>query len=164
MPPTIVFGIVFVIIAAVLLLLELKVSGFGLLGIAGIAALVAGLILIFGLSPASLPILLAVTIPLVILISMMAILTHRARKIKVSTGEAGMVGLEGRAETSLLPEGKVSVRGELWDAWSHVRIERGESVRVVGVRGLKLEVTASAPNRIPRRPIAGELYGNNNET
>jgi len=154
MPPTEIVGLSLLIIAFILLLLELKVSGFGLLGIGGIAALVAGLILLFGLSGASLPFLILVTIPIVLLLAFMSYLTYKARKNRVVTGEAGMVGLEGRAETSLLPEGKVSVRGELWDAWSPIRIERGELVRVTGVRGLRLEVTTASPDRIPGRPIS----------
>ena len=56
-----------------------------------------------------------------------------------------------RAESLLLPEGKVFVRGELWDAWSPTKVERGEPVRVVGVRGLRLEVApASADHSFPR--------------
>jgi membrane-bound serine protease (ClpP class) len=89
-------------------------------------------------------VLIAAAIPLLALFSFLAVLAHRARYNKVVTGDAGMIGLEGRAETDLLPEGKVLVRGELWDAWSPMRLERGQPVRVTGVRGLLLEVAAAS--------------------
>ena len=73
------------------------------------------------------------------------------------TGDVGMIGLEGRAETDLLPEGKVFVRGELWDAVSVGRLERGHPVRVTGVRGLRLEVADAAadPSVPPPRSVVG---------
>jgi membrane-bound ClpP family serine protease len=51
----------------------------------------------------------------------------------------------------------VIVRGELWDAWSPIRLERGQSVRVTGVRGLTLEVSAAshAQHILPPRSIVG---------
>jgi membrane-bound ClpP family serine protease len=71
------------------------------------------------------------------------------------TGDAGMIGLEGRTETALAPAGKVFVRGELWDAWSQLPLERGVPVRVVGVRGLKLEVTSA---ELDRRPALSAVF------
>ena len=146
MGPTELVGIALLIAAVFLLLLEVKVPGFGAFGIAGIVALVAGLVLLLGLTMASLPLLLVLALPIVIFFAFLAVLAHRARGMKVTTGEAGMVGLEGRVETALMPSGKVVVRGELWDAWSPVRLERGVPVRVTGVRGLRLDVTAISPD------------------
>ena len=154
MPPTEVAGLSLLILAGLLLLLELKVSGFGILGISGLLAFIAGFILLFGLNPISFPILLASSAILILFFGIMSYLTYKAKKNKVVTGESGMIGLEGRAETSLLPEGKVSVRGELWDAWSPVRIEQGEQVRIVGIRGLRLEVTSASADRQPGQPLS----------
>lgn len=147
MGPTELAGIALLIAAVFLLLLEVKVPGFGAFGVVGLVALLAGLVMLLGLTVASLPLLVLLALPIVALFAFLAVLAHRARAIKVTTGEAGMVGLEGRAETALMPSGKVVVRGELWDAWSPVRLERGVPVRVTGVRGLRLEVTAISPDR-----------------
>jgi membrane-bound serine protease (ClpP class) len=147
MGPTELIGFALLFLAVILFLLEIKAPGFGALGVAGTLALVAGLIVLFGLTPATLPILIAIAVPLVGLCAFLAVLAHRARRLKVVTGDAGMVGLEGRAETQLAPEGKVFVRGELWDAWSPVRLEAGTPVLVTGVRGLRLEVTAALPDQ-----------------
>jgi membrane-bound serine protease (ClpP class) len=51
-----------------------------------------------------------------------------------------MIGMKGRADTEIASEGTVSIRGELWRARARIRIAAGESVRVVGVDGLTLEV------------------------
>jgi membrane protein implicated in regulation of membrane protease activity len=54
-----------------------------------------------------------------------------------------MIGLRGIAENRLAPSGYVHVRGELWQAEvaeNSVPIEKGESVRIYGNRGLTLLV------------------------
>jgi membrane-bound serine protease (ClpP class) len=140
-------GVLLLIIALLLFILEIKLSGFGLAGIGAIVALIVALILLSS-SWASLPFLLVGGVMLAGLFIFFAFLAHRATKNRVVTGEAGMIGLEGRVETALLPEGKVSIRGEIWDAWSPVRLERGEAVRVTGIRGLRLEVMAVKLERI----------------
>jgi len=155
MSPTETLGIGLLLLSAILFLLEVKTAGFGALGAGGVVALVAGLWLLLGSSPFAIPVLIAAAIPLLALFSFLAVLAHRARNNKVVTGDAGMIGLEGRAETDLLPEGKVLVRGELWDAWSPMRLERGQPVRVTGVRGLLLEVAAASGHRavLPPRSV-----------
>ena len=140
-----ILGLALILVAVVLFLLEVKVPGFGALGVGGVVALVAGLVFLFGLTAASIPMLLALTLPLLALLAFLTVLAHRARRGKVVTGDAGMVGLEGRAETELAPAGKVFVRGELWDAWSAVPVQPGAPVVVTGVRGLRLEVTTALP-------------------
>jgi membrane-bound serine protease (ClpP class) len=144
-----VIGGALILAAVLMLILEVKAPGFGAFGVAGSLALIAGLYVMLGMSAAALPALLALGIPVIAIFTFLAVLAHRARSNKVTTGEAGMIGLEGRAETALEPGGKVFVRGELWDAWSPLPLERGMPVRVVGVRGLELEVTAAGRDRRP---------------
>lgn len=66
--------------------------------------------------------------------------------------EAGheMIGRRGRAEERLNPEGYISVRGELWRAESvHAvsLIEKGDRVRICGIRGLTLLVEAERTDK-----------------
>jgi membrane-bound serine protease (ClpP class) len=143
MSPSEFLGVGLVLFSLILFALEVKAPGLGALGAGGLIALVAGLYLLLGASPVALPLLVVAVLPILAVVAFLAVLAHRARQNKIVTGEAGMIGLEGRAETDLLPEGKVFVRGELWDAWSPVRLERGQSVRVVGVRGMRLEVSSA---------------------
>lgn len=143
MSPSELMGIGLVFVAFLMFALELKAPGFGILGVAGVIAVLGGMVLLFGASWATIPVLVAVALLLGSVFGSLAYIAHRARRNKVVTGESGMVGLEGRAESALAPDGRVLVRGELWDAVSPVRLERGHAVRVTGVRGLKLEVESA---------------------
>src|SRR4051812_27400487 len=122
MSPTEYVGIGLLLLSAVLFLLEVKTAGFGVLGAGGVVALVAGLWLLVAASPFAVLIVLAGAVPVALLFAFLAVLANRARRSKIVTGNAGMIGLEGRCETDLLPEGRVIVRGELWDAVSPVRL------------------------------------------
>jgi membrane-bound serine protease (ClpP class) len=66
-----------------------------------------------------------------------------------------MIGLKGKAVTEVACEGRVMVQGEYWWARARGRIAEGESVRVVGIDGMTLEVEP-CPDRsvIPRQVSA----------
>lgn len=64
----------------------------------------------------------------------------RWRNKKSITGIESIVGAEGRAVTTLDPDGQVRVRGQLWSAHATERVEVGDDVTVTAVEGLKLEV------------------------
>jgi membrane-bound serine protease (ClpP class) len=144
MLPINVTGALLIAVALALFVLEAKVQGFGVLGLGGVVAAVIGsLILIDVPNPEMrlpLGLVLAVVIPFALILIVMVRLALRARQTRVSTGLAGMIGLKGRAETAIEPEGRVFVRGELWRARSQTKIAAGENVRVVGVEGLTLDV------------------------
>ncbi|HEC80662.1 MAG TPA: hypothetical protein ENI43_05345 [Firmicutes bacterium] len=68
-------------------------------------------------------------------------LVLRARLEKPATGYEGMVGEIGRADTDITQNGgKVFVRGELWNAWSHRKIKKNTRVKIVGIEGMVLKV------------------------
>jgi len=144
MLPINVTGALLIAVALALFVLEAKVQGFGVLGLGGVAAAVIGsLILIDVPNPEMrlpLGLVLAVVIPFALILIVMVRLALRARQTRVATGLAGMIGLKGRAETAIEPEGRVFVRGELWRARSKTKIAAGENVLVLGVEGLTLEV------------------------
>ena len=139
-------GLLLIIVAIGLFVLEAKVGGFGVLGLGGIAAAIVGsLILIDVPNPElrlPLKLVLAVVVPFGVIFTLILRLAIRARRSKVTTGGSGMIGLTGRATTAIAPEGKIFVRGELWRARSQMSIAPGESVRVTGMDGLTLEVDA----------------------
>jgi membrane-bound serine protease (ClpP class) len=63
-------------------------------------------------------------------------LVARARAAPVATGEQGLVGETGRAETDFESEGasgRVYVHGENWSARSTSPVSRGDDVVVVGI-------------------------------
>jgi membrane-bound serine protease (ClpP class) len=83
---------------------------------------------------------LAVSIPLGIITAFLMSIAVRARRNKVVTGEQGLIGEIGIAETALAPAGKAFVHGELWDAVSAVPVSAGEQIVVRQVDGLTLRV------------------------
>ena len=70
-------------------------------------------------------------------------LAVKARRWKMSPNVTGLLGLTGRAETSIAPMGAVFLRNELWPARSLTRIDRGTAVQVTGFSGLTLKVEAA---------------------
>jgi membrane-bound serine protease (ClpP class) len=90
---------------------------------------------------------LAVSIPLGLITAFLMSIAVRARRNKVVTGEQGMIGEIGIAQTTLAPAGKVFVHGELWDAVSTVPVPAGERIVVRRVDGLTLRVDPVAAAR-----------------
>ncbi len=132
--------------------LEAKFATHGVLTIGGISLLViGGLLLVDGPIPemrVRLVTALAVSIPLGIITAFLMSIAVRARRNKIVTGQQGLVGEIGVAETPLVPSGKVFVHGEIWDAVSTANIPVGDRVVVTQVDGLTLRVdpvTAAKP-------------------
>ncbi len=148
-------GVLLIGVAIALFVLEAKVQGFGILGLGGIVAAVIGCLILIDVGwdhELRLPItvVLAVVLPFALILIFMLRLAFHARHAKVTTGAPGMIGLLGRAQTPIAPEGMIFVRGELWKARSKMNIAKGEGVRVISLQGLTLDVeaekeTATAP-------------------
>jgi membrane-bound serine protease (ClpP class) len=64
----------------------------------------------------------------------------KARRNKVVTGKQGLLGETGIAHTALVPQGKVFVHGEIWDAVASSPLPPGQMVVVRRVDGLTLQV------------------------
>ncbi len=133
-----------ILLAFVFFALEAKFTSHGVLAIAGIASLTLGaLLLVDGPIPqmrVGLWTALAVSVPLGVISTFLMGIAIKARRGKVTTGQQGLIGEIGVARTPLMPQGKVFVHGELWDAVSSVPLEVGEQVRVRAVHDLNIEV------------------------
>jgi membrane-bound serine protease (ClpP class) len=137
-------ALVLIVGAFVLFALEAKFATHGVLTIGGITLLViGGLLLVDAPIPemrVHLVTALAVSIPLGIITAFLMSIAVKARRNKIVTGEQGLVGEVGVAQTALAPSGKVFVHGELWDASSSVSIPAGERIVVRQVDGMILRV------------------------
>lgn len=156
-------GVLLILFGLVLLILEVKVTSFGLLAAGGVLSLFFGSILLIDTPLPELQIGLRLVVPVTLVLSGLVLflvrLAVQAQKLHPVTGVEGMVGAEGRALTSIAPgqPGRVITRGEIWTATSSEPISTGDTVRVVSVQGLQLtvapdrtvmtrsEVTASSP-------------------
>jgi membrane-bound serine protease (ClpP class) len=130
--------------AFVLFVLEAKLQSHGILTTGGIGLLILGmLLLVDGPIPemrVKLVTALVVSIPFGIITATIMTLALRARRNKVVTGQEGLIGEIGIVRAPLVPEGKVSIMGELWNAVSPAPVTTGSRVRVRAVHGLQLEV------------------------
>lgn len=136
-------GVALLLLGAVLLVLEVKFTSHGVLGIGGTVSLVLGALLLVNGPPEvriHLSTALAVTIPFALITVFLVTLAVQARRNKVVMGHGGLLDQLGQARTALAPAGTVFVHGEYWDAVSSAPVEPGAEVRVVSVDGLKLRV------------------------
>ncbi len=142
--PTRLGGIVLILAAFVFFALEAKFTSHGLLTVGGIACMVVGALLLID-SPmpemrVKLITALAVSVPLGVITAFLMSIALRARRNKVATGVQGLIGEIGVTRSRLVPQGKVFVRGELWDAISPVEVAEGDRIVIRAVEGLTLRV------------------------
>jgi membrane-bound serine protease (ClpP class) len=137
-------GFLFILLAVVFFILEIKVTSYGLLSLAGVLSLVVGSLMLFRVPGEIGRLSLSVLVPTVLVISAffvtVATLAFRAQIRKPTTGKEGLVGTVGETRTDLNPEGKIFVEGELWNAYADEPIARGVKVRVMEIEDLKLKV------------------------
>jgi membrane-bound serine protease (ClpP class) len=137
-------GILLIVLAIIFFIMEMKITSYGLLSVAGIVSLLLGSLMLFEGSTPDMNLSLQVLLPTVILISGffvgVASLVFRAQVSKPTTGSKGLVGEIGVVKKALTPEGKVFVHGELWHARAKEPLDENVKVRIVKVVNLVLEV------------------------
>ena len=139
-------GLLLILLGIVLLILEIKVTSFGVLAVGGVAALFFGSLMLIDSPLPELRIPLSTIVPMTLTVSGIILflvqLGVKAQKLRPVTGEAGMIDEIGRALTSIDAGGvgRVQTHGEIWTATADEHIGAGERVQVVGVDGLLLRV------------------------
>ncbi len=138
-------GMLLILLAIILFILEMKIISYGLLSLGGVLSLLLGSLMLFDIgSEVGLQLSLRVLVPTVVLVSgffvVVAGLAFRAQVSKVITGPRGLTGEIGIVQKALSPEGKIFVHGELWNAIADEVIEEGTKVRVVEVDKLVVKV------------------------
>ena len=137
-------GLLLIILAIIMFILEIKITSYGVLSIGGIIAMLIGSLMLFDSPLPFFKLSLKVMLPGVILTALFFFLTIRlavkAYRSKPFTGAEGLIGLEGKAKTDIHKEGTVFVHGELWKAWSDEPIKSGENIIVEKVDHLRLKV------------------------
>ncbi|MPY88539.1 MAG: nodulation protein NfeD [Luteitalea sp.] len=143
--PIDVTGLLLIVLGLGLLVLELNVPSFGVLGIGGIVSLILGWIVMMGNVPdvaVSLSLIVPVTVAFGAIFLFLGRLALAAQRQASVTGTSGMLGLHGRAITDIQAggTGQISVRGEIWSATASEPIPRDARVEVVAVDGLTLTI------------------------
>lgn len=140
-------GLLLIILAVILFVLEIKVLSYGALTIGGIISLTLGSFMLIEPSAIYITIsweyIIAVVIVTTLIFVFIVGYAIRAQFKKPVTGEEGMVGSVGIARGDLDPQGKIQIHGEIWNAVNQFPehpIEKGEEVEVIRVEGMKLMV------------------------
>jgi len=137
-------GILLIIVAIILFILEVKVVSYGMLSIGGIASLFLGSIMLFDktepYSRLSLSLVVGVTAFTALFFVVGLGLAIRIHRRKPTTGSEGLVGDTGIVTSPLTPQGTVKVHGEIWRAVADEKIKAGSRVKVKSVEGMMLTV------------------------
>ena len=140
-------GILLMVLAVIFFILEIKVTSYGMLSVAGTIALFLGGLMLFKESDYGIRVSLGVLVPAVgavsVFFAVVAGLAFKAQVAGARTGLSGMIGEIGIVKQAIDPEGKVAVHGELWKARADAALAAGQTVRVVAVDGLTMTVEAT---------------------
>ena len=144
------FGIVFLLTAFVLFILDIKAPTHGALTIAGVASFIVGALVLF--NSASVPQFQRVSVPLIIATGLflgavfftILMFALRTIHVPVQMGMESYIGKMGTAKTAVgETAGQVQLESELWTAeptGESEKISKGDRVEVVEVEGLRLKV------------------------
>jgi len=144
----VILGIVLVLAGAGLLVAEAHLPTYGLLGVAGVAALVAGGAIAVDGSGGGLALVLTVAVVLALIagtaLAVAARGVARVSRRRARTGAEALVGHVGVVRNELEPVGQVFVDGALWRAQpcfeDSEELHEGDAIVVERVRGLTLAV------------------------
>lgn len=145
------FGIVFLILAFILFILDIKAPTHGALTFAGTASFIAGALVLFnsisvpGFPKVSVGLVIGMSVFLGLSFLAIVMVAVRAMKKPIITGRESIVGKTGTAISTVDPDGMVQVAGEQWSATlaeGEQAIKKGERVAVVRVEGIHLIVKA----------------------
>lgn len=138
-------GLILIVIAVVLFILELQIVSYGLLTLGGIVAFVLGSMFLFDspLPGGHIPMssIIAAVIFILAFIFLVVRLVFNAHRSKVMTGQQGMVNSDGQVLQDFTGKGKIMIHGEIWNALSETPLLKGDEVVVTEVRGMDLVVT-----------------------
>lgn len=131
-------------LAMLMFILEVKITSFGMLTLGGLVAMVLGALMLVDtpeeflrIPLATIVLVVGTTAALLLIVVGAAVQTVGRKPV---SGQEGMLGALGVVRVPLHPTGTVFVQGALWSAQSSTPIAVGETVRVIGVHGLKLTV------------------------
>ncbi len=138
-------GVLLVILAFVLFVLELFITSHGLLALSGTISLVLGSLMLFDASATGIEIAATVLWPTLIAVSLffgtICFLATKAALSKPRTGMEGLKGEKGVVRQEIGPNlYMVFIHGELWKARSAHHLEKDQTVVVESVDGLTLVI------------------------
>jgi membrane-bound serine protease (ClpP class) len=143
-------GLLLLMLGIGLLISEVFVTSYGVLGVGGVIAFVIGSLFLIDSTQTDLEVnrgmIAGAAIAMSAIILGLGWIVLRERHRPSTTGREGLVGEVGEVREAIAPgkPGRVFVHGEHWRAVSNETLEVGARARVVAVRGLEIEVRREA--------------------
>jgi membrane-bound serine protease (ClpP class) len=153
-------GLLLVLFGILLLVLELKIPSFGVLGIGGATSLILGSVVMMNRT-ADVRVDLQLIVPAMIAFAGIFLFLGRlaldAQRRPAVTGAAAMIAETGRAQTAIPADGTgyVAAHGEIWIARATRPVDAGAAVRIVALEGLTLTVEPIEAGSSPSPPSSG---------
>lgn len=130
----------------VLLILEIYITSYGLLGLAGVASFVAGSLFLFhgksGFISIDYPVLISTLMGVAAASSLIVWYVLKERKNRPASVDFFLpIGSKGTVLTKVESEGsayQIKVRGEIWRAHSHTPLAIGDHIKVTHINSEKL--------------------------
>lgn len=137
-------GLTLILIGMGLMLSEVYLSSFGIIGSGGIIAFVLGSVMLFDSPDPHYQLTWSIIAMMAVISSLFFFVIFtiaiRSQKKAIITGKEGLIGSQGTVLNIMNQQITVKINGELWDAISHQPLERGERVKVTHLHGLQLTV------------------------
>ncbi len=139
-------GLALLFLGLALLIAEIFIPSFGILGIGGIISLLLGSIFLIDPTGTDITISLSVILPMVLSVGgimfFIAVYVVKALRRKTTIGAEALIGQEGVVVQDIEAgkEGKVMVEGDYWNAVSQEALKKDEKVTVEKINGMVLIV------------------------
>lgn len=139
-------GLILIALGAIFFILEIKITSFGLLAIAGIISIILGSLMLFESPFPFMRLSIWVILPTVVIMATVVLATMyyalRIHRRGAVSGAEGMLKDEGFAVDDIPAggEGEIFIDGEYWKVVTEDELRKGDRVRVVEMRGLMLKV------------------------
>jgi len=139
--PSNIAGLLLILFGFILILLEIKITSYGMLSVASLISFFVGSVILFpGDQGFILPIstILITLAGLACLFGLVLYVVGKAQLRKPALGGEALVGVEAEVREWLESSGKIFVRGEIWNAKSSepLSLVKGDPVKIVKISGL----------------------------
>lgn len=137
-------GVLFIIMAIVLFVMEVKVVSYGFLTIGGIVSMIIGSAMLFkhDLPGMGIPMgtVFAMSLFVAVLVILLVRLVVKAHLNQPLAGEESLVGMIGFATQAFEKKGRVFVNGEYWNAVTTAPVVKQQEIEVTKVENMFLHV------------------------
>jgi len=139
-------GLALIVVGIGLMVAEVFTPTFGIMGVGGLVSFVMGSVMLMDTEAPGYQVPFLVIGAFAFATAALSMFTIgaavHARRRPITTGEEGMIGATARALEDFDEAGPVFAFGERWKAESDAPVHKGDKLKVTGVDGLTLKVTA----------------------